>query len=178
MQSSLPAWLSWEPSDLNGVESGSPPWDLAYFECLWSPPHSGPAPILTMTTSIWWVDWLPLLMQLKLPIWLFWEPFDPSGLNLDSPLWLTCKIPLGFPAEIQLQDGLRIIWILCTVDFLFDNWLHILFSFMVFFFYSIIVQYSDTGNVFQIFPSRKHQSLTVWVNKHHRFATTRLDPRH
>ncbi len=31
MWSSLHAWLSWEPSDLSGLEPGSSPWDLAQF---------------------------------------------------------------------------------------------------------------------------------------------------
>ncbi len=41
--------------------------------------------------------WVPLAAshEIQPPVWLFQEPSDLSGLNLDSPPWLAVKSPLS-----------------------------------------------------------------------------------
>ncbi len=100
-RSSLLAW--WEWSDLSGFEPGSPPRDscLAIMNPIWSewawalwPPFSS-------------VFWLPL-KRLSLPVWLSWEPSDPSGLEPDGPPWIVCKFPLESPRESFVGRPLHI----------------------------------------------------------------------
>ncbi len=64
-------------------------------------------PFLAITRTFWseWARaWWPSLELLlatvhvaQPPIWLSQEPSDLSGLDSDSPPWLSCKFPLEFP---------------------------------------------------------------------------------
>jgi hypothetical protein len=76
-RSSLPAWPSREPSDLSGLES------------------DGPLELLMATTS-----W-----QFSLPSDYLENLFVLSGLDSDSPPWLSYIFPLEFPPEIHFEGG-------------------------------------------------------------------------
>jgi hypothetical protein len=125
--SRFPAWTSWEPSDLTGLEPDDPPPPL---NCLWPP----------LTWS-------------NLPVWLSQEPFDVREVNPDSSLCLLAVFPWVTP-ELHLKDGVclssivqcshsaHLIIIFCdivsSIPFLSEH-------------YHCCI--SDPGNVFQVFQS-------------------------
>ncbi len=108
---------------------------------------------------------LVALIEVKPPVWLFWEPSDLSGLTHNSPPWLGVKFPLSV-----FLGQLTYTIFYCTyilhfdlLQFFFSSFSPILssnvkFSITVWLlsdYCSITVQYSDRGNVFQVFRSCK-----------------------
>ncbi len=130
--------------------------------------------------------WTPLTRS-NLPAWLSWEPSDLSGLDLDSPPWPSHRFPLEILfrmlyARLCLLYYVHLLYIvtfhvifcclmICSaiIPIFLLNCLttdycqyHYLVRFHCFSFNDclISVHYSDNGNVFQVFRSRKEVTIT------------------
>ncbi len=157
MWSSLPAWLPQEPSDLSGLEPGSPPWYLAYFWVAFGHHSRSPAsPPDHQDNHLIWVD-SSLMAPLKFPLATAHsvQPSqlisDLNGLDPDSPPWLKCKFPLKSPWDSFV--GQSPINIYCQYsDYIMTELCNIVTLFSLLSDYDHCCQ-SVPGNVFQVFWS-------------------------
>ncbi len=126
MQSSLPAWLPQELSDLCGLS----PWDLAY---IWVPLATASwlssFPAWSSQEPMIWVD-PSLMVPFELLLGTAHAAQPPrltisrtilSGLDPDSPPCLACKIPFEFPMRFICRTVSAKIWILCIVNLCLIN---------------------------------------------------------
>jgi hypothetical protein len=163
-----PALPSWEPSDLSGLKPDGLPWSslvLSGFVCL----SRGPP-----------------------PFWLSREPFHLSELDMGSPPWLAAISPLRvFLGGSRVLYIVHLLYILHSDSIRFTLFCSVKHSFQMlcfsqlsmlktilfdYFFYSclIIVQYSDPGNVFQVFWSCKEVTIICNLKLTNISTNTRL----